>query len=286
MAPLNDLIREWVDEVPVVSKVDATPRFITDSDENSPSFNQPSPLRRRQKAGQSDSRHQKPGKEVSEPARKMPQTELTLDRGQLPYVDIITRKFNEETFARLPGKARDLIRELIFIYKSSSGIIPAIICKDVERLDTLMDHNFDNDYYLTKIAALGELRRLREVIRNALNCDEESESEPAWNAFVHWNIFKIALAKPAGKTVKPFLVTTAAIAPGLCPKTNILDGDGDGKVVPKMVDFCLTIEPNDLEQVQLICSRQPCGRDTINQSTYPPLRHRPIAIAVDTKVET
>ncbi|TRX93271.1 hypothetical protein FHL15_005850 [Xylaria flabelliformis] len=89
-----------------------------------------------------------------------------------------------------------------------------------------MERNLDNDYHLTKTDSLDELRRLRKVIEAAFFCDGESDSEHAWNRFVHCNTFKVELAKLAGKTVKPLLVSTAAIAPGLAPKTKILNGDG------------------------------------------------------------
>ncbi|KAI0855414.1 hypothetical protein F4860DRAFT_496541 [Xylaria cubensis] len=53
-----------------------------------------------------------------------------------------------------------------------------------------------------------------------------------------------------------------------------------------MVDFCLTIDPKDPEGIRWICHSEPEGLAMFNQSPHNALRYSPIAIAVDTKVET
>ncbi|KAI0545633.1 hypothetical protein F4679DRAFT_588375 [Xylaria curta] len=73
------------------------------------------------------------------------------------YDAAILLGYNQETFARLPSEAQDLIRELRFIYKNSRGIIPADVRKQVEWVDTLMEHNLDNDYHLTIQSELNSL---------------------------------------------------------------------------------------------------------------------------------
>ncbi|KAI0547440.1 hypothetical protein F4679DRAFT_586490 [Xylaria curta] len=201
------------------------------------------------------------------------------------FVNIITREFNQNTFASIPSEAQGLIKGLRSINREHE-IIPAIICKRVETAanDTVHEHNLIAEYHLKKSDARYELHRLQEVIENASLCKAECLGKAAWNTTVHEMIFDIALDESAGKKLKALYTTTATIAPGFAPKISTFDGD---KTVSKTVDFCLAIEPEYLEQVHEICFNQPIYEHwTINQSKYTPLCHQPIAIAVVTNVDT
>ncbi|KAI0968785.1 hypothetical protein F4678DRAFT_441385 [Xylaria arbuscula] len=72
-------------------------------------------------------------------------------------------------------------------------------------------------YHLTPDEALHELQGLIDLVRNAVSCKEECQSEAAWNALVHCRVFEWALARSAGKTVKSWLTTSATIVPEVAP---------------------------------------------------------------------
>lgn len=74
--------------------------------------------------------------------------------------------------------------------------------------------------------------------------------------------------------------TSAKMLPDLVPR-NIATGD---VLQSHMVDFCLTIEPNNPHNMLKLLSMD-AGPPTINQTTYEPMCLRPIAVAIETKTE-
>ncbi|KAI1131406.1 hypothetical protein F5Y10DRAFT_233603 [Nemania abortiva] len=206
----------------------------------------------------------------------------------LRFADIEIRQLaDEETFDGLPESARNLITSLQQI-NDGEEFIPSLIHEQVEAASKrykVRPHNIISQYHLTPDEALFEFQSLVGLVRNAISCKAEEQSEAAWNALVHSRVFELALAKSAGKSVKSWLTTTAKMIPEVAPRTGGVRGGGG--TVAKMVDFCLTIEPTNPRKVTHMLDYQPTLQlGTINQSQYMPLRFRPIAIAVETKVDT
>ncbi|KAI0100316.1 hypothetical protein GGR51DRAFT_564128 [Nemania sp. FL0031] len=193
----------------------------------------------------------------------------------------------EVVFDSLPESARNLIMDLREI-EDGMGIIPPLIRKEVEaasRRKLQQNHLLTTQYHLTRDEALLELQGLLRLVAGAKSCKAEEQSEAAWNTVVHYPVFQLALAGPVGRSVKPWVTTTAKIVSDVVPRTG--NAESGGGTVAKLIDFCLTIEPKDPVQVENILFQQPNYQlRTFNQSMYTPLRFRPIAIAVESKIDT
>ncbi|KAI1498687.1 hypothetical protein F5X99DRAFT_431577 [Biscogniauxia marginata] len=186
------------------------------------------------------------------------------------------------SYSQLPPSTRALVDHLRDAFDGIQ-ILPTVVRNDAN--ERVHPHNLIQDpaYHLGAEEALAELRQVRSVADAASDCQLECQSEAAWNARVHNPLLLLALAGKRGKTVKPWITTTATMISE--SKTRSID---TGEIMSsKMVDFCLTIELRSPKAVQQVLMRQPCDNlRTINQTMYPPLRFRPIAVAIETKIET
>ncbi|KAI0552217.1 hypothetical protein F4679DRAFT_102947 [Xylaria curta] len=188
-----------------------------------------------------------------------------------------------------PSKMTDLIKAL-WLNQTGLNTIPSIIREQVEAATVypLQDNFFTTEYHLLKEEALSELTQLQSILRHAKACKAESRAEHSWNIYVQSRIFDIAFDQ-ADNTIQALDTMSATIAPKLAPTFSSLATTIDqnsGRTVAEMVDYCLTIEPKDQEGIRQICDCEPEGLGIFNQSTYPPLRHRPIGVAVETRIET
>ncbi|GAW23560.1 hypothetical protein ANO14919_131270 [Xylariales sp. No.14919] len=206
----------------------------------------------------------------------------------LRFADIEMRSLSDShALGALPETTRDLIARFQDV-DDGIQVVPALIRPQAEAAmgKSVRPHNVAEQYHLTPDDALRELQGLLDIVGDAASCQLECQSELAWNALVHCRVFQWALAQSAGKTMKSWLTTTATIVPELAPRTGPLTDDAT-TTASKMVDFCLTIEPGRPDQVDDMLSRQPHERlYTLNQTMYAPLRFRPVAVAVETKIDT
>ncbi|KAI1153550.1 hypothetical protein F4825DRAFT_248100 [Nemania diffusa] len=209
------------------------------------------------------------------------------NRADLRFARIEMRDLRKrETLPKLPESARELLKRLGAVNRGE-GIIPSIIREEFQAAGGEFGPSnlITTSYHLTKDEALRELQGIVDIVDNAASCSDESQSEAAWNALVHCRVFEWALANSAGKSVKSWLVSSARMVPGVASKVG--NPGNSGGAGSKMVDFCLTIEPTNPEQVTDIMEYQQASQlQTLNQSMYPPLRFRPVAIAVETNVDT
>ncbi|KAI0455542.1 hypothetical protein F5B21DRAFT_193087 [Xylaria acuta] len=113
------------------------------------------------------------------------------------------------TRCSLPKSARQLITSLEDINENNE-IIPTMIHDQVADYIVVRPHYFTTECHLTKDEALNELQSLVDLVEDSANCTKECQCEHAWNTLVRYQIFKTALAKSAGKTVKSW-ITKASI---------------------------------------------------------------------------
>ncbi|KAH7123388.1 hypothetical protein B0J13DRAFT_566540 [Dactylonectria estremocensis] len=144
----------------------------------------------------------------------------------------------------------------------------------------------EGDGHVSRSFALAELQALQDIKAEARECLRLGRSEAAWNLDVHGPLLKLALAQH--RCVKKELVTTARIASPFLPPTNI----PGSSVESKMIDFVLVLALDGVssdsdkrldESIQKKIWSQPRDRQFINQTPYPPLQFRTIAVSIETK---
>ncbi|KAJ9129781.1 hypothetical protein NKR23_g12462 [Pleurostoma richardsiae] len=166
--------------------------------------------------------------------------------------------------------------------------------------DALWDANVADAYHLPDEAARAELAQVRDIVQSAIECHIESQSVAAWNTLVHYPILSLALG---GHAVQPWVSarsscrhrpeqlrihsrvsTSASIIPALVPR-NSVTGEA---VTGSIVDFNIAIQPTPSHEadIRVILGGQPgMAMRSVNQTMYPPLQFRLVAIAVETKTE-
>ena len=127
---------------------------------------------------------------------------------------------------------------------------------------------------------LAELDALVDIQAAAEDCRRRGRHQSDWNAMVHLPLLSLALGDAAAVVVEP--VGAAAVAD---------DFASEGAAA---ADFVVAldaawVEPDDREcvdylpaAIRSVLSAQPPERGTINQSTYPPLRSRPVGLSIGT----
>ncbi|KAI0183288.1 hypothetical protein EV127DRAFT_30744 [Xylaria flabelliformis] len=124
------------------------------------------------------------------------------------------------------------------------------------------------------------LLSFKKILQKAGKCRKQGRSELSWNNDVHSPLLATALAK---STVESVPTMSAIIVPKHFHEATTTNENG-GRTVAKMIDYCFTLEPT--ENIRRICKHEPEGLGIFNQSMDESIRYNPIAITVDTKVET
>ncbi|KPM34589.1 hypothetical protein AK830_g11981 [Neonectria ditissima] len=120
------------------------------------------------------------------------------------------------------------------------------------------------------------------LLRTARECHENFHSESSWNILVHSRLLGLALQLPDSECFPQFIdflpCSSASIIPDyLLPLSP-----------SKKVDFCICFNPS-LETSPDICAAIEAARgclpgNAINHTGYYPLRKRPIALSIETKM--
>ncbi|KAF4311403.1 hypothetical protein GTA08_BOTSDO13108 [Botryosphaeria dothidea] len=190
----------------------------------------------------------------------------------------------EKRVDELPAQARQLYDDILAC-ADGEAIIPSDISAELARASgrhhRLRPHNLrSNHNAVPREALLAELREAERVRDATLKCIEEHDAEPTWNSEVHCRILRLALEQHPVVGYKD--VTTAKIWPAhLAPAL----GSGD-LVESKMVDYAIYLCPERArikQSIDGLLQRQPLGLQSVNQTRYDSLRHRPIAISIETK---
>jgi hypothetical protein len=110
----------------------------------------------------------------------------------------------------------------------------------------------------------------------AVECEDDAESEPAWNCDVHSPLLKLAFRRSGNTNCKNITVARMSAA------AKIRE---DGKAIEKLVDFGVTLGDSVILKQDVINRLQQLQATTIgiNQSPYAPLLYCPLAISIETK---
>ena len=132
---------------------------------------------------------------------------------------------------------------------------------------------------MTKRQLINEFDALIEIRDSTAFCKIDRVHEPSWNELVHSMMLKQVVRNRPG--FQYYNITTARIIKELVP------GNKYGELLKnKMIDYAITLESPllSVDQVvtRLATSPRPLQR-TINPSDYTPLRHKPVAISIETK---
>ncbi|KAJ2891596.1 hypothetical protein MKZ38_000187 [Zalerion maritima] len=192
---------------------------------------------------------------------------------------------------QLPVDAQSLYNRIYDITVEHDSFLP---CKARTQICSAIGRQLRDSWFRDKegdqARAQADLHSLREIETAARECLRLGRSEAAWNLEVHGPLLKLALAQHRRACRE--LVTTARIAVPCVPSTS--GRGGGGYVESKMVDFALVLAlENDLgldedderlaSLIQNAVWSQPADMQFINQTQYPPLQFRPVAISIETK---
>ncbi|KAI0542181.1 hypothetical protein GGR58DRAFT_497534 [Xylaria digitata] len=182
----------------------------------------------------------------------------------------------------VPGDAQDLFEKLHTI-SCGENLIPAVVadrfkCSHVPlrpwQIDNVTPPNIDQLEY--------EINRAQEISERANNLAEEGHSEPSWNCEVHSSILRLGLARL--NRVRHFNITTATLCPSLLP---IAEKSGE-TLQSKLVDYSLNLVPAHdsllADAIDNFVDTQSPEMRTISPTMYDPVRRRPQAVAIETKV--
>ncbi|KAI0856171.1 hypothetical protein F4860DRAFT_529430 [Xylaria cubensis] len=193
------------------------------------------------------------------------------NRNDLLHVNIECLDFEEYLYyASLPEKTTDLLKCLLHLNETGQNTMPHIIYEEVKAATVfpfIDDSVFTAEYHLPKEEALFELAQLQKYFKRRGDAGNK------------------AVASYPGTTT--FILLFWKLLPKLAPKyfyeATTTNKNGN-RTVAKMIDYCLTLEPT--ENIRRICKHEPEGLGIFNQSMDESIRYNPIAITVDTKVET
>ena len=122
-----------------------------------------------------------------------------------------------------------------------------------------------------------ELELLSRTVARTQECELENWSEAAWNARIHEPILDFVLECFAG-SIRHFDVTRAPInKPYLSRHISGVD------MQSKMVDFCICLAGDDIVAASQRRLKTASDSNSINHTSYQPIRDRPIAISIETK---
>lgn len=141
-----------------------------------------------------------------------------------------------------------------------------------------------------------------DILRWARQCDEQAQSEPAWNCRVHTHLLFLALdndkyrnnvdflnwsvgsSRHPKKKASPLTLILSSSTAKIQPKSLILSDHAGKPGESKMVDFAMYIKPDEvmLEAMRAMAARDPNELPSVNQTWYPPLLTRPIGVNIVT----
>lgn len=124
--------------------------------------------------------------------------------------------------------------------------------------------------------------KVKRIVDRANLCEVRLEEEASWNMEVHHHILR-AICRPHGRRhlIDFMPCTTAKISPEYRPS----------RAPPKMVDFCLFVDPSRAadavvaaaatKALNQLCRQLP--EQSINHTSYAPLASLPITVSIETK---
>ncbi|KAI9772513.1 MAG: hypothetical protein M1840_000718 [Geoglossum simile] len=184
----------------------------------------------------------------------------------------------------VPEDVRGLYEAIRSLARMPHGVIPLGIEGEVKN-DAGGDFDDLDPFVATKANGMtrkqlkNEFDALIEIRDSTAFCKTKQVHEPTWNERVHSMMLKRVVRNRPG--FEYHNITTARVIKELVP------GNKYGELLKnKMIDYAITLESPLFSEDQVITrlatSPRPLQR-TINPSDYPPIRHSPIAISIETK---
>ncbi|KAI9760489.1 MAG: hypothetical protein M1840_002399 [Geoglossum simile] len=184
----------------------------------------------------------------------------------------------------VPEDVRGLYKAIRSLARNSHDVIPLGIEDEVKNddggdLGDLNPHVATKSNGMTKEQLMDEFNALIEIRDSTAYCKNNQVHEPTWNERVHSMMLKRVVRNRPG--FEYHNITTARVIKELVP------GNKYGEFLKnKMIDYAITLESpffsEDRVVGRLATSPGPLQR-TINPSDYTPLRHKPVAISIETK---
>lgn len=164
--------------------------------------------------------------------------------------------------------------------------------QDVEELGSWAesDTELEGGKEVGRLLAQKQFRALRSIANAAKESAVENRGELAWNNLVHTPLLRRAASFPnSGVTCEPIM--NASIASQWLPEVANKGSMSEVKQVAsgKMVDYAVVLNldnPRLADRALADAVIDAIGSGSVNQSTYGPLRQKPIGVSIETKVNT
>ncbi|ORY58186.1 uncharacterized protein BCR38DRAFT_489663 [Pseudomassariella vexata] len=192
----------------------------------------------------------------------------------------------------VPADVHDLYQELSLI-SHMVGLIPKAVVERFRQLPNTTIHAFQVDTSCnTDVTVLhNQVTRVVSISIDANTCFADEHSEPSWNYKVHTPLLELALS--GIPEVGEFNITRASP----CPIFVKLEQDKHQREVQidtvfmqsKLVDYSINIKPEPdtpfAHFIHDVVATQEPGLRTLMPTMYVPVRLRPQAIVIETKVD-
>ncbi|KAK1063670.1 hypothetical protein LTR74_009282 [Friedmanniomyces endolithicus] len=228
-----------------------------------PSPPRPSPTRSDTSSQQSSS-----SRRSKSPVKNL--ADLRLTDASIAYTHVAT--------ASVPDDVQDLHQRLKDIH-DGIPIIPQAVKQAIEERGMGRVRSWSLSASSAVPDPAKELDMLEEIWHAATDCHQQGASEAAWNDDVHSCVFRAAF-KPYND-IRSHNVTTARPFPEFMPRS------GSGQPVLKVVDYTVNFEPSPADQDRIITllRQEPQPLSSIVQTPYHPVRFKPAAFSIETKVD-
>ncbi|KAK7423043.1 hypothetical protein QQX98_001333 [Neonectria punicea] len=211
--------------------------------------------------------------------------------GGITFQDLGTNKEHlGEGGKRLFLKLRDIADKM--------GILPNAIMDEISAADPelcVRPFHLKEDTRSNNVL-LAELKDIQAITRRSLRCDRDLEGEAEWNNAVHSKILRSALGESDEEGEDVERVGMRYVPNAKMDSRYVLPLTSGAIASSKMVDYVLFIGDNEDEDeddspqakysstfardiARIIVN----STDSINQTPYFSLRHRPIAVSIETK---
>ncbi|KAI0412938.1 hypothetical protein F5X98DRAFT_379284 [Xylaria grammica] len=182
----------------------------------------------------------------------------------------------------VPQDVQDLFEKL-HVISCGENLIPAALADRFRRSHVpLRAWQIDPDTPPNLEALEREIDVVQDISARANTLAGEGHSEPSWNSEVHSPILRLALE--GLDQVRHFNITTATLCPSLVP---IAERSGEA-LQSKLVDYALHLVPARhtplADAIDHFVAAQAPGMRTVAPTMYDPVRRRPQAVAIETKV--
>ncbi|KAM4065626.1 hypothetical protein HRG_012895 [Hirsutella rhossiliensis] len=169
----------------------------------------------------------------------------------------------------------------------SRGILPPSLQSVFEDSQDprLTELGEDDAMFCPRRRALGHVpdpKSVLELMRIARECHENLHAESSWNILVHSRLLYLALHPPASEPFSEFVDCLP------CPSASIIHRYLPPLSPSKKVEFCIyfNLSHDACSDIRpaVEFARGSLQEDSINHTGYYPLRERPIALSIETKM--